>query len=103
MLPTRLAAPVLAATLKVTVPFPAPPDPLAGKVIHVTLLPATQVQSLALGVTTKLPVPAAGAKYWLVGASEKVQATPDWVTMNVCPAMVTVPVRVRLLVLPSTV
>jgi hypothetical protein len=60
-------------------------------VIHAVLLEAVQLHP-AVVVTATVPFPPADAKNWLGGEMENVQE-PDCVTVNVCPATVTVPVR----------
>ena len=72
------------------------PVPLAPAVIvsHIgAVLVAVQVQALAAAVTPTVPVPAAALGALLVGASVNVHTTPACVTVNVCPAIVSVPVR----------
>jgi hypothetical protein len=63
--PVRLVVPVLAATLKVTVPPPVPAAP-AVTVIHTALLTAVHVQPAA-ALTVVLTVPPAAVNDWLVG------------------------------------
>jgi hypothetical protein len=62
------AAPVFAATLKPTGPFPVPvaPDVMA---IHVALLVAVHAQP-APAVTVTVPVVATAPTFWLAGAIE---------------------------------
>jgi hypothetical protein len=103
MVPER-AAPVFAATLYATVPLPVllVPDVI---VIHEALLDAVQAHvDPALTATEPVP-PAADAgavgeaiEYVHVGAG----VAAACVTVNVCPAIVSVPVRVPL-VLAATV
>jgi len=84
----------------VTVPLPLP---LAPPVIciHPTLLTAVQLQP-AGAVTLTLPDPPFGPKEPDVADSEDVQETPDSVTVNVCPAIVSVPVSPLALLLELT-
>jgi hypothetical protein len=68
--------------------------PLAPAVIvnHDTELDAVHEQPASV-VTFTVPVPAAATTEALVGATVKVQGTPVCVTVKVCPAIVSVPVR----------
>ena len=61
-------------------------------VTHAALLVAAQAQP-AVVVTLTVPEPPAAANDWLAGERLKVQAAPAWVTVNVLPATVSVPVR----------
>jgi hypothetical protein len=83
-------APVLAATLYLTVPFPLPlaPDVI---VIHDAPLEADQLQPLP-AVTVTLAVPPAEVNDCDVGEIVMVQGA-DWVIVTVRPATVRVPVR----------
>ena len=89
--PSRLHVVVLAATSKRTVPFPVPVAPLV-TVIQALLLTAVHGQPVA-AVTVLLPVLAAAGKDWLVGDTEDEHDVPGCVTVNVAPAIVSVPVR----------
>ena len=60
-------------------------------VIHAALLAAVQAQP-APAVTLTLPLPPEAETDALVGDIEYVHP-PAWFTVNVCPAIVTVPVR----------
>jgi hypothetical protein len=84
------AGPVVAATVKATVPLPLPlaPDVIE---IHGWLLTAVHAHPLA-DVTAALPVPPDAGTLLESGATEKVQPC-DCTTVTVCPATVTVPVR----------
>lgn len=88
-------APVFAATLKPTFPFPVPvaPDVM---VIHGALLLAVHAQPPP-AVTVTIPVLAAAATFASVGEMEYVHgegtATAACVTVKVCVAIVAVPVR----------
>lgn len=89
--PVRLA-PVFGATSNVMEPLPIPDSPLA-TVIQALLLTAVQGQSTA-AVTVPLPIPPGAGNDWLVGDTVAEHALPACVTVNVAPAMVSVPVRV---------
>ena len=89
--PSRLHVVVLAATANVTVPFPVPVAPLV-TVIQALLLTAVHGQPVA-AVTVLLPVLAAAVNDWLVGDTEDEHDVPACVTVNVAPAIVSVPVR----------
>src|SRR3954453_8742228 len=89
------AAPVFAAALKTTAPLPVPEAPLA-IVSHGAFAPAVHAQEAADAVTAIDPVPPASPTLWVVGPMENVQgggggAACD--TVNVCPAIVRVPLR----------
>ena len=60
--------------------------------IQVALLVAVQEQLLSEAVTVTLPVPPEADGEVLVGLMLKVQPEA-WLTVNVCPAIVTVPDR----------
>ena len=87
-----LAAPVFAATVKGTVPFPVPPaGPL--NVIHVTVDAALHAQP-AVTVTPTEPGPPAAATEMPPDARDAEQALdPAWFTVKTTPAMRTVPER----------
>jgi hypothetical protein len=70
-------------------------------VTHAAPLDAVQLQPLDV-VTVTVPLPPPAAKLWLVGEIVNVQDEPGWVTVKVCPAMVSVPVRDVELVLAVT-
>jgi len=85
-----LAAPLFAATVKATAPFPVPEvtDPstiqlLSDAAVHAQPSPA---------VTAALPAPPADAKFWPAGDSVMAHGAP-WFTVNVWPPTVIVPVR----------
>ena len=82
---------VLAATVKVADPFPLPLSLV--NVIQLTGVDALHVQPAA-AVTALEPDPPAPPTDKLAGEMLKVQAVPVCVTVNVVPAMVSVPVRV---------
>src|SRR5688500_11325360 len=89
------AAPVFAVTLKLTAPLPLPLAP-AVMLIHEALLVVVHAQPLAVDTVTGAPTPAVAATDSLVGAIENAHvagAGAAWLTVNVSPAMVTVPVR----------
>ena|SRR5438105_3399985 len=99
--PVRDVALVFAATEYVTAPFPAPVLPPV-IVSHDALLEALHAHVPADAVTLTLPLDAPEAGDRLVGDSVNVHATPACVTVNVCPAMVSVPVRDVALVFAAT-
>ena len=73
-MPVR-CTPLLLATEKFTVPFPAPFDP---DVIVMKLPLGTAVQlQLPVADTLKLPLPPAPVKFWLVELSEVTHAVPS--------------------------
>ena len=98
--PVRVEATVFAATLKPTVPLPDPVAPLV-TVIHAALLAAVHAQPVGI-VTSLLPVPPAAVKDWLVGEIDAVQLAAACVTVNVAPAIVSVPVRIDATVFAAT-
>jgi hypothetical protein len=68
-----------------------------------TPLEAVQLQPPALAVTATVPVPAVAACDREVGEIEyEHDAAPDCVTVNVCPAIVSVPEREEVLELAAT-
>ena len=71
--------------------MPLPVAPALRVAIEESLLDADHVQPAAV-VTVTLSVPPPEGKLALVGAIENVQPEP-WLTVNVCPAIVSVPVR----------
>jgi hypothetical protein len=91
---------VLAVAVTVTVPLP---DPLPPLVIdsHVALLVAVHAQPVAT-VTVTVPLPPA-ATMFEPDDSATVHATPDCVTVTVCPATVTVALREDVDVLAAAV
>lgn len=72
-------------------PEPEPADP-AVMLIHETELDALHEQPAA-AVTVTDPVPALEVAEAVVGAATYVHVIPAWLTVNVCPAIVSVPVR----------
>lgn len=98
--PVRLEATGFAATLNPAVPLPDPVAPLV-TVIHESLLAAVHGQPVA-AVTLLLPVPADAVKDWLAGVMDGEHDAAAWVTVNVAPAIVRVPVRVDATVFPPT-
>lgn len=89
IVPVR-AASLFAATEKFTVPLPLPLPPEV-IVIHESLLAAVHEQPVP---EMMLKLPAAPLAGTLVLAADKVYVQPDaCVTVNVCPAIVNVPVR----------
>ena len=91
---------VLAATLNDTDPLPDPVAPLV-RVIQDALLDAVQAQPVA-AVTVLLPVPAAAAKDCVVGEIDGEHDAAACVTVNVAPAIVSVPVRLDATVFAAT-
>jgi hypothetical protein len=77
--------------LKFVVPLPLPLAPPV-TVIQAALLAAVHAHPVGV-VTADDPVVAAAPADWLAGAIEYVQAAAACVTVNVCPAIVNVPVR----------
>jgi hypothetical protein len=98
----RLPVPVLAATLKVAEPLPVPLP--ATTVTQVALLVADHAQP-AVVVTDAAPDPPALANDWLVGEMLNAQlgAAAAWLTVNVCPATVSVADRVDVAVFAAAV
>ena len=87
-----MADELVAATVKLTVPFP---DPLAGeRVIHVAPLVAVHAQIESLAVMLIVPGPPKRLNEPLVGESENEHAMPVCVTKNTFPATLILPVRV---------
>ena len=76
------------------------PLPLLLVWIHVNVLVADQAHPLGV-VTVKLPDSAPALWVQLDGLKLKVQVTPDWVMVNVCPPARIVPCRELELVLAS--
>jgi hypothetical protein len=85
------AGPAFAATLAFTDPAPLPLAP-AVMAIHEALLVADHAQLPEADTETSMAPPAAPTD-WLVGPIEYEQAAAAWVTVNVWPATVSVPVR----------
>jgi hypothetical protein len=98
--PVRGLAPVLAAYVSVTDPFPLPDAGLT--TIHAVPLDAVQPQP-AGAVTATLAVPASAPADSVAGEAENVQSTPACVTVTVWPATVAVPVRALELVFAAIV
>src|SRR5438094_9244620 len=97
--PVRADVVVFAATVYLTVPLPLPLAP-AVTVIHAALLAAVHVQPVTV-VTFAVAVPPAAGSDCVVGAVVKVHAAAC-VTVTVCPAIVSVPVRTLGSVLTAT-
>ena len=87
----RGRVPVLAAALYATVPEPVPLAPLV-MVTQVDPVEAVQLQFDNV-VTVTVPVPPVADSVALVGAIVNVHVVAGCVTVNVCPAIVIVPVR----------
>src|SRR5262249_44145049 len=91
--PVRGVVVRFAATAYPTVPLPMPLDP-AVTVNHVgALLVAVQVQLPTDTVTPTIPLPAAALGDALVASRVNVHGAPACVTVKICPAIVSVPVR----------
>ena len=89
------AVPVaLAGALKATVAFPVPLAPLV-IVIHAALLLAVQAQLVPppVTITSVFELPPTAGIDRETGERPNVQDEPDWVTVTVWPATVSVPVR----------
>jgi hypothetical protein len=84
----------------VTVPEPLPVSPLLIDIQNADV-DAVQLHPAAV-VTDTVPVPAAEVTVVFVGVTENVQLIPACVTVNVRPAMVSVPVRDEVDVLAAT-
>jgi hypothetical protein len=89
--PVRPVPLLLAVPLNETVPFPVPdePDvidnqPAFDDAVHAQPAPA---------VTVTEPLPPATTTVTVVGATVNVHGTASWLTVNVWPAIVSVPVR----------
>jgi hypothetical protein len=100
--PLRGVVDVFAVALKPTLPGPLPLAPDVTVSHPVLLLVAVQLQP-AWVVTPTLPVPPGSATDCDVEASEYVQAAAAWLTVNVLPPIVSVPLRGEVTVLASTV
>ena len=87
----RESVPVFAAALYPTVPDPVPLAPLV-IVTHVAPPDAVQLQFDDV-VTVTVPVPPLAGNVVLVGEIVNVHGAAGCVTVNVCPAIVIVPVR----------
>jgi hypothetical protein len=89
--PVRWVPIGLELALKLVVPSP---DPLAPDVMvsHPALLVAVQVQPVGMSTDVD-PVPPVAETFWLVGVRVAEQAAAACVTVNVFPAIVSVPVR----------
>lgn len=91
---------VFAAAFTVTVPLPEPLAPPA-TVTQPAPLVADQPHPVVV-VTARLAGPPPAATACVEGEMVNVQFAPDWVTVNVCPAMVSVPVRGVVAVVAAT-
>jgi hypothetical protein len=101
--PVRCDVDVLVATVTVTLALPVPLAPLV-IASQFLLLDAVHVHPLSAATATTVDSPDAGDEC-VVGEMEYVHggATPACVTLNVCPAIVTEPVRCDVDVLAATV
>jgi hypothetical protein len=94
MVPVR-AAPVFCATLKLTKPLPVPPVDAPNN-SHAAFDVVVQAHAGADAVTANEPLPPVSANVCADGEIENVQGGGGGaacVTVNVCPAIATVPVR----------
>jgi hypothetical protein len=83
----------LRSALNVTAPLPVPDDP-AVTVNQSAFELAVQLHPAPVAVTVTVPLPPRSPTFWLVGAMVKEHgASPSCVTVNVCPATLTVPLR----------
>jgi len=98
------SGPVFAAAANPTVPLPAP-DAVVVMVSHGSLAVAVQVQEGAEAVTAIDPEPPLSWTFCPLGEIEKVHGGggADCDTVNVCPPMVSVPVRAAAPVLAAMV
>jgi hypothetical protein len=92
--PMRVNGVLFAGTEYWTVPSPLPGDPDV-TVIHVTLLDADHAHPAGAEIATD-PLEPKPLSETEIGESVRVHAMPDWVTVTVWPAIVTVPVRVTM-------
>lgn len=99
IVPLRDDVPEFVVTLYVTCPLPLPLAP-AVTVIHDVLLNAVHAHPLP-AVTATVAEPAVAPRVALTGERTYVQAAASCVTVNVRPAIVTVPVRAVVLVLAA--
>ena len=90
--PVRGAALPLMAAANATVPLPLPLAPLVTVSQDVLLLTAVHAHPDA-AITLVEPVPPTARTDWLTGETEYVHGAPACVTLNVCPPIVSVPVR----------
>ena len=82
---------MLAVALNVTIPVPLPDEPAVIDSQSAFAL-AVQAQPPTV-VTATVPPPAPTPRLKPVGTTRKTQASASWVTVNVCPATVNVPLR----------
>ncbi len=101
--PVRAVPAALAATVSATVPLPVPVAP-AVTVIQLALLVAVRAHPVVPVTVTDSEAPDAATLDWLAGEIENApHAAASWVTVKVCPATVTVPVRAVPAALAATV
>ena len=93
---------VFVLTVRLTLPLPDPEAPEA-TTIHETGLAAVQLHPVP-AVTLTLTVSPAATAFLLLGLMAQVHVglDPLWLTVNVCPAMVRVPLRLVVAVLAET-
>ena len=82
--------------------MPLPEAPAVTVSQLVALLTAVQLQPVPAVTVTVPVVAAADVRLDDVGAMVKLQGTPAWVTVKVCPPIVIVPVRDAVLVFAAT-
>jgi hypothetical protein len=87
----RAIAVVLTAAVNLTLPEPVPLAPVR-IVTHDALLVAVQLQP-APAVTITVPLPPEAERDWPVGEIVNEHPGAAWVTVNVLPPIVSVPVR----------
>ena len=90
--PWRVCVAVFAVAENVTMPPPVPLAPVLIVSHPGALLVAVHAQP-AVVVTVEEPLPPPATIEALVGVIEYAQLWPDWVSVNVCPAIVSVPTR----------
>ena len=102
IVPVRDVVPVFAATLYETVPLPLPFAPPVTVSQPLALLVAVQLHPVP-PMTLTVPVAAIDeVRFDDVGEIVNVQGAPGCVTVNVCPPIVSVPVREVVPVLAET-
>ena len=99
MVPVRDCVVGLAVTLNVTRALPVPPPP-PDTVNQLALLTAVQAHPSA-AVTFVNPDPRPDPTVVLVGEIATAQATPAWLTVRLCPPIVSVPLRCVVLALAA--
>jgi hypothetical protein len=92
IVPARAVVVALASTAYETVPLPLPLAPFV-MVIHGALLAAVHAHDAAFAVTATVPGPPVALGHVAVGEMVVLQISPAWVTVNVRPPPLIVPVR----------